>query len=257
MTNTSLPIVDIIIPNYNKGKFLKKCLESVFNQSHKKWNLIIVDDNSNDSSLHILKEFKNKKKIKIIRLTKNKGPSFCRNLGIENSNNNYIAFLDSDDIWKPNKLYDQLIYMIQNKYNFTYSDYCTFYENEKKNFKKNSTNLKDSFNYDEFILNSSINSSTMIVKRKILKGIKFKSLALLEDYIFKCQILKKNFTAKKINKVLAYYRVHKDNRSKNKFNNLLFLWRVNKKYNKLNFLQNLKSLIFISFNSIKKYHLQK
>jgi teichuronic acid biosynthesis glycosyltransferase TuaG len=257
MTNTSLPIVDIIIPNYNKGKFLKKCLESVFNQSHKKWNLIIVDDNSNDSSLHILKEFKNKKKIKIIRLTKNKGPSFCRNLGIENSNNNYIAFLDSDDIWKPNKLYDQLIYMIQNKYNFTYSDYCTFYENEKKNFKKNSTNLKDSFNYDEFILNSSINSSTMIVKRKILKGIKFKSLALLEDYIFKCQILKKNFTAKKINKVLAYYRVHKDNRSKNKFNNLLFLWRVNKKYNKLNFLRNLKSLIFISFNSIKKYHLQK
>jgi len=257
MTNISLPIVDIIIPNYNKGKFLKKCLESVFNQSHKKWNLIIVDDNSNDSSLHILKEFKNKKKIKIIRLTKNKGPSFCRNLGIKNSNNNYIAFLDSDDIWKPNKLYDQLIYMTQNKFNFTYSDYCTFYENEKKNFKKNSTNLKDSFNYDEFILNSSINSSTMIVKRKILKGIKFKSLALLEDYIFKCQILKKNFTAKKINKVLAYYRVHKDNRSKNKFNNLLFLWRVNKKYNKLNFLRNLKSLIFISFNSIKKYHLQK
>ena len=257
MTNTSLPIVDIIIPNYNKGKFLKKCLESVFNQSHKKWNLIIVDDNSNDSSLHILKEFKNKKKIKIIRLTKNKGPSFCRNLGIENSNNNYIAFLDSDDIWKPNKLYDQLIYMIQNKYNFTYSDYCTFYENEKKNFKKNSTNLKDSFNYDEFKLNSSINSSTMIVKRKILKGIKFKSLALLEDYIFKCQILTKNYTAKKIKKVLAYYRVHKDNRSKSKFNNLLFLWSVNKKYNKLNFLSNLKSLIFISFNSIKKYHLQK
>ena len=257
MKNISLPVIDIIIPNYNKGKFLKRCLDSVVNQSHKKWKLIIVDDNSSDSSLEVLKKFKNKKKIKIIRLTKNKGPSFCRNLGIKKSNNNYIAFLDSDDIWKNNKLHDQLKYMIQNKYNFTYSDYSTFYENDKKNSKKNFTNIKDSFNYDEFILNSSINTSTMIIKRKILKGIKFKKLNLLEDYIFKCQILTKNYTAKKIKKVLTYYRVHKDNRSKSKFNNLLFLWNVNKKYNKLNFLSNLKSLIFISFNSIKKYHLQK
>ena len=178
-------------------------------------------------------------------------------LGNEKFNNNYIAFLDSDDIWKSNKLYDQLKYMIQNKYNFTYSDYCTFYENDNKILKKNSTNLKDSFNYEEFILNSSINSSTMIIKRKILKGIKFKKLTLIEDYIFKCQVLKKKYTAKKINKVLAYYRVYENNRSKNKFNNLLFLWNVNKKYNKLNFVRNLKSLISISFNSIKKYHLQK
>ena len=115
MINFSLPIVDVIVPNFNKGKFLKRCLESVVNQTYKKWRLIIVDDNSTDNSLHILKKFKNKKKIKIIKLSKNKGPSFCRNLGMKNSNNNYIAFLDSDDIWKSNKLYDQLKYMIQNK----------------------------------------------------------------------------------------------------------------------------------------------
>jgi teichuronic acid biosynthesis glycosyltransferase TuaG len=253
MKNFSLPVVDIIVPNFNKGEFLKKCLESVFNQSYKKWKLIVVDDNSTDNSLEILKKLKNKKKIKIIELKKNKGPSYCRNLGIKHSCNNYIAFLDSDDIWKPNKLHDQLTYMIENKFNFTFSDYCTFYENKKRN----STNLKHSFNYKEFILNSSINSSTMIIKKNIIKGIKFKKLNLLEDYIFKCQILKKNYTANKINKVLAFYRVNQKNRSKDKFKNLLFLWRVNKKFNKLSFLKNLKSLIYISINSLKKYHLQK
>ena len=85
MINFSLPIVDVIVPNFNKGKFLKRCLESVVNQTYKKWRLIIVDDNSTDNSLHILKKFKNKKKIKIIKLSKNKGPSFCRNLGMKNS----------------------------------------------------------------------------------------------------------------------------------------------------------------------------
>jgi teichuronic acid biosynthesis glycosyltransferase TuaG len=257
MKNFSLPVVDVVIPNYNKGKYLKSCLESVLKQSYKKWKIIIVDDNSSDSSTNILKKYNKNKKIKIIYLKKNKGPSFCRNLAIKNSKNSYIAFLDSDDTWKYNKLYEQLTYMVRNKYNFTYSDYCTYYERDKKILKKNCTNLKNSFNYEEFIVNSSINSSTMILKKKIIKGIKFKKLSLLEDYIFKCQILKRKYTAKKINQVLAYYRVYEDNRSNNKFNNLLFLWRVNKKHNKLNFLRNLKSLISISFNSIKKYHLQK
>ena len=257
MKNFYLPTVDIIVPNFDKGKYLKKCLESVVNQSYKKWKLVVVDDNSKDVSLNILKKFKNKKKIKIIYLKKNKGPSFCRNLAIKNSSSRYVAFLDSDDPWKHNKLYTQLKYMIKNKYDFTFSDYCTYYEKDKKIKKKNFTNLKNSFNYQEFILNSSINSSTMILKREVLKGIKFKKLNLLEDYIFKCQILKKNYTANKISQVLAYYRVYEHNRSKNKLNNLLFLWKVNKKYNKLNFLENLKSVISISYNSLKKYHWQK
>ena len=257
MKNISLPKVDIIVPNFNKGKYLKKCLDSVLRQSYKNWKLIIVDDNSKDFSLDVLKKYKNKKKIKDIELKNNKGPSFCRNLALKNSNNNYVAFLDSDDIWKSNKLHEQLNFMVKNNYDFTYSDYCTFYDNHKKILKKNCTNLKNSFNYNEFILNTSINSSTIILKRKITKGVKFEELNLLEDYIYKCQILKKKYLANKLNKVLAYYRVNESNRSKSKLKNLLFLWKVNKKYNRLNFFGNLKSLVCITFNSLKKYHFQK
>ena len=72
--------IDIIMPNYNKGKFIYKSIKSVLKQSYKNWNLYIIDDNSKDNSRQVIKKFKGKKKIKIIFLKKNKGPSFCRNL---------------------------------------------------------------------------------------------------------------------------------------------------------------------------------
>ena len=146
--------------------------------------------------------------------------------------------------------------MIKNNHDLTYSDYFTFKDLDK-NKKKMPTNLKNSFNFNEFIKNSSINSSTLVLKRKVIKGIKFRELKLLEDYIFKCDVLKKKYTAKKINKHLAFYRLNELNRSKSKFLNILFLWRVNKKFNNLSFYSNLLSVISISINSLKKYGLRK
>ena len=74
--------VDVIIPNYNKGKYLKQSIDTVLNQSFKKWKLYIIDDNSSDQSNQILKQFRNKKKIKIINLKKKRVPGNARNLGI-------------------------------------------------------------------------------------------------------------------------------------------------------------------------------
>ena len=100
----SKPIVDIIIPNYNKGPFLDECINSVINQSYEYWSLFIIDDCSTDNSSQILDKYKNRKNFKIIKLNKNKGPSFCRNLGMRVSKSDYMAFLDSDDWWSPKKL---------------------------------------------------------------------------------------------------------------------------------------------------------
>ena len=115
--------IDIIIPNYNKSKYLEQCINSVIDQSYKNWNLYIVDDCSSDDSLSVLKKYNNNKQIEVIKLNKNKGPAFCRNLAMRISNSEYISFLDSDDYWKKDKLYKQLNFMEQNKYKFTYIDY--------------------------------------------------------------------------------------------------------------------------------------
>ena len=245
--------VTIIIPSYNKKKYITKCINSVVNQTYLDWKLIIIDDCSTDGTQEILKEFLNNKKIEILFLKKNKGPSFCRNIGIRKSNSRYIAFLDSDDFWESNKLEDQLNFMEKNNIQLSFSDYFTF--RGKQVIQR--TNIKSELNYSDFIMNSSINTSTMIIEKKIIGSNKFKKLNLLEDYVFKCEILKKGFTAKKFNKCLAAYRLTETNRSSNKLKNLISLWEVNRKYNKLNFFFNLISIINISVNSVKKFKNKK
>lgn len=248
--------VSIIIPNFNKGRFLNQCIDSVINQTFHDWFLFIIDDCSSDHSREILSNYSENKKIKIFRLKKNKGPSFCRNLGIRFSSSKYIAFLDADDYWQQEKLMDQINFMENNNYSFTYSDYFTFRENNEKNIS-NKTNIRTNFTFNKFILNSSINTSTLIIKKDMIKTTKFKNLKLLEDYIFKCDILKKGIIAYKIDKCDVAYRLIPNARSANKFNNLKILWEVNKKYNHLSFFKNLLSLISITLNSFKKYGLKK
>ena len=255
--NNNSITVDVIIPNYNKFSYLEKSILSVINQTYEKWILYIIDDNSTDKSHQVIDKFKNNKKINIIKLKKNMGPSFCRNLGIRNSKSPYISFLDSDDYWTNDKLELQLSFMIKNNFNFTYTDYISIYENIKKDNFETKTNLKDSFKFNEFILNSSINTSTVIIKKNVLNNIKYKNVKLLEDYLFKCEILRKGIMAKKFNKSLAFYRINNKNRSRDKLANLICLWKINKNYNNLSFFKNLKSLIMISLNSLKKYGLNK
>jgi len=129
--------VDIILPNYNKEFFLEETINSVLDQSYDNWKLLIIDDGSTDDSKKIIQKFEKNKKIKAIYLKKNKHVSFARNLGIRLSNSKYISFLDSDDLWTPNKLKDQISFMEKNNYNFTYSDYTPFFiKNKKKSLKK-------------------------------------------------------------------------------------------------------------------------
>ena len=143
--------------------------------------------------------------------------------------------------------------MIKNNLNFTYTDYIPFITKNNQKVYKKETNLKKSFRFDDFIINSSINSSTMIIVKKIIKTKKFKKIRLLEDYLFKCDLLKSNIEAKKIDNSLAYYRILPGNRSSNKALNLFYLWKINRRYNNLNLYRNLMSIIGIIVNSIKKY----
>ena len=247
------PRVDVILPNYNKGLFLEEAINSVIEQTYKNWKLYIVDDGSNDNSFQIIEKFSNLKNIKIVKLKKNKGPSFCRNYGMRISKAKYISFIDSDDVWFRQKLEKQIKFMETNNLNFTYTDYIPFFESyTKKKFKKKTT-LKEYFNYKMFTRNSSINTTTMIISRSILKSHRFKKIKLLEDYLFKCKLLKSNNIAKKFNESLAYYRILSKSRSSQRIRNIYWLWYINKKFNKMNFLNNLISIFLISLNSIKKY----
>ncbi len=245
--------VDIIMPNFNKEKYLNDSINSIINQTYKNWKLYIIDDCSKDKSKEILKKFQEYKNIKIIKLNKNKGPSFCRNYGMRISSSKYISFIDSDDYWTESKLKEQIDFMKNENIDFSYTDYSPFFEKDNtKRFIKR-TNLIKKLNFENFTHNTSINTSTMIISRSILKNLKFKKINKLEDYLFKCEILKQNIEAYKLDKCLAFYRILDKSRSSEKLKNIIYLWKINRNYNRFGILKNIFSIFMISINSLKKY----
>jgi glycosyltransferase involved in cell wall biosynthesis len=244
--------VAIILPNYNSEAYLDETINSIIDQTFKNWKLIIVDGNSNDETQRILQNYIQHPNINVIRLKKNKRAGFCRNLAMRNSNSDYVAFIDSDDIWDREKLSKQLDFMIKNDYHFTYTNYLPF-KSEKKRQDLKEIKPANIFTYEKFVRNTSIATSTMIIKKSSIGNVKFSNTKICEDYFFKCKILKKVTYAHCLSKNLMRYRIRKDSLQSNKIRNLYWIWYINKNYNKMNFLNNLLSIFFISINSIKKY----
>ena len=244
--------VDIVLPNYNSAAHVSEAINSIVNQTFKNWKLTIVDDNSNIATQKVLKNYANHQNINIIWLKKNKRAGFCRNLAIRNSKSEYIAFIDSDDIWEKEKLSQQLDFMIKNNYHFTYTNYLPFRSAKKQN---NLEEIKPAkyFTFEKFTRNTSIATSTMIIKKSSIGYTKFSNTKICEDYFFKCQILKKVHYAYCLSKNLVKYRVRKNSLQSNKIRNLYWIWYINKNYNKMVLFKNFWSIFCISINSIKKY----
>tara|TARA_B100000965_G_scaffold406571_1_gene446195 strand:+ start:1113 stop:1865 length:753 start_codon:yes stop_codon:yes gene_type:complete len=242
--------VSIILPNFNSSKYLSQTISSILKQSYNKWNLYIVDDASDERTLKILNNYKKNKKIKIFYLKKNMGAAYCRNFAIKKSKSEFLAFIDSDDIWKKNKLKNQINFMKKNKFSFTYTNYLSYYE---KNAKYKKITAPSRFDFEDFIKNTTIATSSMIVKRKFIRNIFFTNTKICEDYFFKCKILKKVKYAYRLNDYSLIYRVRPGSLQSSRLSNFFWIWKINKMYNNFNFFKNLSSLINISINSIIKY----
>ena len=116
-------LVSIIMPNYNGAKYVRETLESVIAQTYTNWELLFVDDCSSDNSLEIVEGY-NEPRFKILKNPTNQGAAASRNYALREAKGKWIAFLDADDLWLPEKLEKQLAFMINNNYHFS----CTSYE---------------------------------------------------------------------------------------------------------------------------------
>lgn len=115
-------LVSIVMPSYNTAEFIGASIESVLNQTYKKWELIIVDDCSTDNTDEIVFKYKDER-IKYIKNSENSGAAVSRNRALRMAKGRWIAFLDSDDLWLPDKLYRQIEFMLKNQYYFSYTKY--------------------------------------------------------------------------------------------------------------------------------------
>ena len=121
---TDYGLVSIIMPNYNCGRFIAQAIECVQAQTYQNWELIIVDDCSTDDSVERITQYaKGDGRIKLLRNDRNSGAAVSRNWALREAKGKWIAFLDSDDLWLPEKLERQLTFMVENGYQFSYHEY--------------------------------------------------------------------------------------------------------------------------------------
>lgn len=117
-------LVSIITPTYNSDFFISDTIESILLQTYKNWELIVIDDYSSDSTIQIVQSFiKEHSNIKLLKNQSNQGAAISRNKGIEAAKGDYIAFLDADDLWKPEKLEKQVVFMQAENSDVCYSSY--------------------------------------------------------------------------------------------------------------------------------------
>lgn len=126
-------LVSIIMPSYNTAVYIEKSIQSVLDQSYKDWELIIVDDCSSDNTDEVVRQFLKDERIKYLRNEINCGAAICRNKALREAKGKWIAFLDSDDLWMPEKLEKQINFMEVYDYHFSYTNYSEIDIYGKKN----------------------------------------------------------------------------------------------------------------------------
>lgn len=124
-------LVSIVMPSYNTAKYIKESIESVLKQTYTHWELIIVDDCSTDNTSNVLEQYLLDTRIHYIRNEKNSGAAVSRNYALREARGKWIAFLDSDDLWHPEKLEKQIEFMLSNNYHFSYTNYEEIDEESK------------------------------------------------------------------------------------------------------------------------------
>ncbi len=242
--------ISVIIPFYDNFNLLQKAIYSVQSQSFKNYELIIIYDNPEDKeNIKLLKEFVKKKKIKVLINNKNLGAGLSRNRGIRKAKGEFVAFLDSDDIWRKNKLQIQYNFMKKNNLSISHTSYALFDENNRFLQKR----LAKKLNYFDLLKSCDIGLSTVMVKRKlILKHKLFPSLKTKEDYVVWLKISKSGILFYGIKKVLTNWTDRKNSLSKSFFQKIKDAFKVYYKFEKFNFLDSLFKVIILSINYLRK-----
>ena len=128
-------LVSIVMPSYNTAKYIAETVQSVLAQTYQNWELIIVDDCSTDDTDEVVKPFLSDSRIRYLKNEKNSGAAVSRNRALREAKGKWIAFLDSDDLWLPEKLEKQIAFMKENGYHFSYTDYMEIDEASRPNGK--------------------------------------------------------------------------------------------------------------------------
>lgn len=231
----SKDIVSIIMPAYNCGEYIGITIDSVRAQTYKNWEIIIIDDCSKDNTEEVVKDYMSKdSRIKYHKLEKNSGAAVARNKAIDFAVGKYMAFLDSDDVWFPEKLTKQINFMKQYGYNFTCTSYTKI--DEKGNYLNRTIKAQSKSDYDG-VLKTCPGNSTVIYNAQNLGKFKIPNIKKRNDYVMWLQIIKKEKYLYGLEEPLSSHRIRTDAISSNKSSLIGYHWRVYREIEQLSFVK--------------------
>lgn len=218
-------LVSIIMPNYNCEKYVSKTIRSVLAQTYTNWELLFVDDCSTDKSIEIVESFQDSR-IKILKNEKNSGAAVSRNYALREAKGKWVAFLDSDDLWAPKKLEQQIKYMINTGYHFTYTDYQIQLNGEWLPYVYGGPNVVNKRKMKDYCYFSTI---TVMYNREYVGLVQVEPIKKNNDYAMWLKIIEKT-SCYRYNECLSYYIKHEGSISSGSKWKLIkhhyILWRI-------------------------------
>lgn len=218
------PLVSIVMPAYNAASTIEQSIQSVLNQTWQQWELLIVADAPTDNTVAIAQKWSAQDtRITVLPNASNMGVAASRNRALQHAQGAYIAFLDSDDLWLPNKLETQIAFMQQEDVGLSYSTYLRFNEKGPINVVIPPAQV----DYDTLLKSNVIPNLTSMVRSDLLADLSFKRIGH-EDFLFWLSVLKRTRHAYRVphEGPLAHYRVHEQSLSSNKSRNLKWQWHI-------------------------------
>lgn len=245
------PLISVIMPSYNSEKYILEAINSVIAQTFHYWELIVIDDGSDDNSTDIIKEIINvDNRVKFYKNKENKGVSATRNRGISLARGEWIAFLDSDDVWECDKLQKQLNSAERNDANFLFTGSSFITESGVE--YEGRFEVPEKVTYKQLRKHNVIACSSVLIKKCLLREVKMERDDIHEDYAAWLRILKNGNIAYGINEPLLIYRISRNSKSGNKFKTFKMTYQVYK-FIGLNSMYSTYFMCSHILNSIKKY----
>ena len=239
------------MPCYNMEKFVSEAIMSVSQQTYPYWELLIVDDASTDGTVATVKKLADQdERIHFTVKTEHSGIADTRNLCIRLANGPFLAFLDADDVWHPEKLEKQVMFMKEKNVGFTYSAY-DWIDEDGVSLNK-CIHTIGNLDYEAYLRNTIIGCSTVMVNKTITGDVAVPNFRTSEDSATWLDILKKGHLAYAIEEPLVSYRIRKKSASSNKLKASSDLWKVYRKNEKLSFVKALYYFGCYAFNALKK-----
>lgn len=245
-------LVSVIIPVYKAERFIKQTINSVINQTYKNIEIIIVDDCSPDKSADIILEMaKIYSQIKYFKLDVNSGAAVARNKGIEVSEGQYIAFLDSDDSWKPSKIEKEIELLREKNGKFAFTAIEMIDEEGK--IIKSKRKIREKIDYKFLMTNTMIATSSVLIDIEKIGKFQMPLIRSGQDYATWLMLLRNGTYAYGINEALTQYRRTEGSLSSKKLENWKKVWNIQVKREGVNpFLAYIHCAGYM-INALKKY----